>query len=71
MTIEAGFAAYWKSLVAKDSKLAAYPKSFQAQLKEAFTEGYKHGVADRQIEIEEWKNTAAHFAAEANRKTRG
>jgi hypothetical protein len=50
LTIDAAFAAYWKNLVAKDAKLAAYPKSFQAQLKDAFTEGYKVGSADRDVE---------------------
>jgi hypothetical protein len=51
-TIEGAFAAYWKNLLAKDAKLATYPKSFQALLKDAFEMGYKVGSTDRQIEIE-------------------
>ena len=50
LTIDAAFAAYWKNLVAKDSKIVAYPKSFQAQLKDAFTAGYKVGSTDRDVE---------------------
>ena len=50
LTIDAAFAAYWKSLTAKEPKLAQYPKSFQAQLKHAFTEGYKVGSTDRHVE---------------------
>ena len=50
MTIEGAFVAYWKSLLAKDPKLAQYGKSYQAALKDAFTEGYKVGSTDRDIE---------------------
>jgi hypothetical protein len=45
-TIEGAFTAYWKSLVAKDGKLASYPKSFQAQLKDAFEDGFMVGQTD-------------------------
>jgi hypothetical protein len=49
-TIEGAFAAHWKSLVAKDPKLAQYPKSFQTMLRETFEAGYMVGSTDRQIE---------------------
>ena len=68
MTIEDGFAGYWKKLLAKDPKLAAYPKSFQAQLREAYVEGFKHGSAERQIEIEEHKNTETFLSREEGGK---
>jgi hypothetical protein len=45
-TIDGAFSAYWKNLVAKDSKLAQYPKSFQNQLKDAFTQGFMCGQTD-------------------------
>jgi hypothetical protein len=51
-TIEGAFAAYWKTLVAKDAKLAQYPKSFQAQLKDAFEHGFMVGQTDLQLERE-------------------
>jgi len=51
-TIEGGFKAYWKELVAKDPKVAQYPKSFQTQLKDAFTTGFLAGQTDVQIERE-------------------
>lgn len=54
-TIEGAFAAYWKNLVAKDPKLAQYPKTFQAQLKDAFESRYMVGSTDRQIESEAHK----------------
>jgi hypothetical protein len=57
MTIEDGFSDFWKRLVAKDPKLAAYPKSFQAQLREAYVEGFKHCSTERKIEVEERKET--------------
>ena len=56
MTIEAAYAEYWKRLLAKDPKLAQYGKSYQAALKDAFTEGYMFGSTDRQIEFEAHKN---------------
>jgi hypothetical protein len=49
-TIEGGFKAYWKQLVAKDPKLASYPKKFQAQLKDAFEHGFLASQTDVQIE---------------------
>lgn len=51
-TIDGAFSAYWKSLVAKDSKLSQYPKSFQAQLKDAFAHGFMVGQTDVQLERE-------------------
>ena len=51
-TIEGAFSAYWKTLIAKDSKLAKYPKSFQAQLKDAFEHGFMAGQTDVQLERE-------------------
>jgi hypothetical protein len=51
-TIEGAFAAHWKNLVAKDPKLAQYPKSFQTLLKDAFVASYMVGSTDRQIERE-------------------
>jgi hypothetical protein len=51
-TIEGAFSAYWKSLVAKDAKLASYPKSFKAHLKDAFTAGFMTGQTERQFEQE-------------------
>jgi hypothetical protein len=52
LTIEVAFVAYWKTLIAKDPKLAQYGKSYQTALKDAFLEGYKVGSTDRQIELE-------------------
>jgi hypothetical protein len=34
----------------QEPKLAQYPKTSQAQLKDAFTEGYKVGSTDRDVE---------------------
>jgi hypothetical protein len=54
-TIEGAFAAYWKSFIPKDPKLAQYGKSYQGALKDAFTQGYRTGSTDRQIELEAHK----------------
>jgi hypothetical protein len=51
-TIEGAFNQHLKSLLAKDPKLAQYPKSFQALLKDSFEAGYMVGSTDRQIERE-------------------
>ncbi len=48
-TIDGAFDAYWKALLEKDSKLAAYPESYRLALKEAFTQGYSVGSTDRSI----------------------
>jgi hypothetical protein len=53
--IEGAFKAYWKELTAKDPKLAAYPKSFQNQIKDAFTMGFLAGQTERSIEAEAHK----------------
>lgn len=50
LTIDAAFAAYWKNLLANYPKFAGSPKSFQAQLKDAFEAGYKVGSTDRDVE---------------------
>jgi len=51
-TIEGAFSAYWKNLVAKDAKISAYPKPYQAALKDAFTTGFMVGQTDVQLERE-------------------
>lgn len=53
--IQGAFSAYWKELTARDPKLAQYPKSFQAQLKDAFTIGFMTGQTERGIEAEAHK----------------
>lgn len=50
--IESAFSQHLKNLIAKDPKLAQYPKSFLALLKDAFEAGYMVGSTDRQIERE-------------------
>jgi hypothetical protein len=50
MTIEAAFEKYWESVIARDPKIRQYPKSFKAQLSEAFNEGYKAGSTARDVE---------------------
>ena len=51
-TVEGAFGAYWKTLVAKDEKLASYPKSYRAALKEAFEHGFMVGQTDGALERE-------------------
>jgi hypothetical protein len=55
-TIEGAFNAYWKALVAKDPKLAQYPRSFQSQLKDAFEHGFMCGQTDVHLEREVHKD---------------
>jgi hypothetical protein len=49
-TVEEKFDEYWKLLVEKDSKLAAYPRSYRAAIKAAFDQGYMTGAMDVQLE---------------------
>jgi len=55
MRVEAAFAIFWKSILAKDPKLAQYGKSLKAALNDAFAAGYKAGLTDHQIQIEAHK----------------
>jgi hypothetical protein len=50
--VEGAFAEYWKRLIAKEPKLAQYPKSYQAALKNAFETGFMVGSTDLQVERE-------------------
>jgi hypothetical protein len=53
MTINDGFEAHWRNIVAKDPKLAQFPKSYRDQLLVAYMAGYVHGSASRETERKE------------------